>query len=69
MSLGIALLKERKPSLLGMGALGKVESTAVGLEDAAIGFVWVNSFNVIKENSVEITLIIVRFDQIELRSG
>jgi hypothetical protein len=65
-SFGITLLKERQPSLLRMGTLGEVKSAAVGLEDAAIGLVWVNSLDVIKEDSVEIALIVVRLDQIEL---
>jgi hypothetical protein len=64
-SLGITLLKKRKPSLLRMGTLGKVEGAAVGLKDAAVGLVWVDSLDVIKEDPVEIALVVVRLDQIE----
>ena len=66
MSLGITLFKERQPSLLRMGTLSKVESATVGLEDAAISFVRVHSLDIVEEDSVEITFIVIGLDQVEL---
>lgn len=69
MSLGIALLKERQPSLLRMSTLSEVESAAVGLENTTVGLVRIDSLDIVKEDSVEDALVVVGLDQIKLRSG
>lgn len=50
-----------------MLTLGKVQRTAVGLEDATICFIRVNALNVVKEDSVKVPLIIVRLDEVQLK--
>lgn len=66
MGLGIALLKKGQPGLLGMLALCKVERAAVGLVDPAVCLLWIEALNIIKQDSIQIALVIVGLGQIEL---
>jgi hypothetical protein len=64
--LSIRLLEEGQPGLLRVLALSKVKGTAVGLKDATIGLICINTLDVIEENSVKTALIVIRLDKIKL---
>lgn len=66
MSLGIGLLKERKPGLLRVRTLCKVECSTVTLVNLAIGLFRVMLLDILKENSIKVALIVIRLDKIEL---
>lgn len=51
---------------MGILALSKVKGTAVGLKDATIGLICIDTLDVIEENSIEAALIIIRLDKIKL---
>lgn len=52
-----------------MRALGKVERATVGLVDLTIGLFWVDALSIVKEYAIEITLVVVGFDEVKLGEG
>lgn len=66
MSLGIGLLKKRKPGLLRVRTLCKVERSTVALVNLAIGLFRVMLLDILKEDSIKVALIIIRLNKVEL---
>lgn len=66
MSFGVTLLQQRQPCFLGVLALSKVESPAVGLIYLAIGFFRVGPFELVKQNAFSYSFIVVIFSQVKL---